>query len=158
MNVRAAGHDLTPFLEFALKGVQSQCRRLLSEIRVHLAKALFRNTRADLFGRLRSPRKRVMSGRHIELLRILLDSDELSLSEVVDRSRHLYSVRNAQKAQIRDLNYLARLGALRVRRVEEPLLIRLSATLAWPAEITGTEFFRLIKTMPKGRIHGFLSS
>lgn len=55
---RAADHDLTPFLKFALKGVESQGRRLFGEIRLQVTKALFRNTMTDLFGRLKSPRKR----------------------------------------------------------------------------------------------------
>jgi len=33
----------------------------------------------------------------------------------------------------------------------------LTANLDWPTQITETEFFRLIKTMPRGKIHGFLS-
>ena len=58
-DTRQGQHDLTPFLKFALKGVETQCRRLLAEIREQVAKALFRNTVTDLFGRLKSPRSRV---------------------------------------------------------------------------------------------------
>ena len=53
-DVRAKGHDMTPFLVFGLKGISSQCQRLFREIRRHMQKALFRNTMFDLFGRLES--------------------------------------------------------------------------------------------------------
>ena len=50
-DARENDHDLTPFLKFALRGIEIQCRRLLGEIRQQVAKALFRNTMTDLFGR-----------------------------------------------------------------------------------------------------------
>lgn len=49
-----------------LKGIEIQCKRLFGEIRRNVAKALYRNTVTDLFGRLKSPRKRVMSARHVQ--------------------------------------------------------------------------------------------
>lgn len=155
---RAASHDLTPFLRFALRGIESQCRRLLAEIRLQVTKALFRNTVADLFGRLRSPRKRVMSSRHVQLLNLLLESEEIPLASVAARSRHFYSVKNPAKALFRDLTYLLTLRAVRVRRPVEDADVLLSVNLAWPTEITETEFFKLARKVPKGKIYGFLSS
>lgn len=156
-DVRAADHDLTPFLKFALVGVESQCRRLFAEVRTHVAKALFRNTMTDLFGRLRSPRKRVMSARHVQLLNVLLDHEGILLTELMDRARHHYTVKNFYKALTRDLNYLIELGAIGFERVPDDQEFRLWANLDWPTKITETEFFRKVKAMPKGKIHGFLS-
>ena len=156
---RSKGHGLTPFLRFGLRGIESQCRLLLSEIRFHVKKALFRNTATELFGRLSSPRKRVMSARHIHLLNLLLDKqrEETTEPEFDRLTRHMYKVQNQKKALIRDLNYLFGLGALKVeRRADGALLI--SADLDWPTQITETEFFRRVKAMPKGKVHGFLSS
>jgi hypothetical protein len=34
----------------------------------------------------------------------------------------------------------------------------LAINLDWPMEITETEFFQRVKDMPKGKVHGFLSS
>ncbi len=147
-------HDLTPFLKFALKGIESQCQRLFSEIRQQVAKALYRNTMTDLFGRLKSPRKRVMSGRHVQILNLLLDRDELSLADISDKTRQFYSVKNPGKALGRDLNYLYLLGALNVKTDKGFLF---SINLDWPTQITETEFFRRVKEMPKGKIYGFLS-
>ena len=150
-------HDLTPFLKFALKGIENQCQRLFSEIRQQVAKALYRNTMADLFGRLQSPRKRVMSARHIQILNLLLDAGEISLTNISTRTRSYYAVKNPGKALARDLNYLIRLGALSVKKLPEEKGFLISINLAWPTEITETEFFRRVKDMPKGKVYGFLS-
>lgn len=150
-------HDLTPFLGFALKGIESQCRRLFAEIRLHVAKALFRNTMTDLFGRLASPRKRVMSSRHVQLLNLLLDQDEITLADLSARTRHFYAVKNPQKALVRDLSYLIQLQAMGATRLPEDKGFLLAINLEWPTQITETEFFRRVKEMPKGKVFGFLS-
>lgn len=154
---RAAGHDLTPFLKFALKGVESQCRRLLSEIRLQVAKALYRNTVTDLFGRLKSPRRRVMSDRHVQLLNLLLDEEEMTLRELTKRTAHFYAVKNPYKALIRDLNALIELDAISGKRIAAEGDFLISIRLEWPTKITETEFFQRVKAMPKAKVHGFLS-
>lgn len=155
---RAANHDLTPFLKFALKGVESQCRRLFVEIRLHVTKALFRNTMTDLFGRLTSPRKRALSGRHVQLLTLLLDEEEMSLAAITERTRPFYDVSNPYKAMIRDLNYLIGLQAVTAQRLPENQGFLLRINLDWPTKITETEFFRQMKELPKGKVYGFLST
>ncbi|MGD0820225.1 MAG: Fic family protein [Desulfomonilia bacterium] len=154
---RAKDHDLTPFLKFALKGIESQCRKLFGEIRQQVAKALYRNTMNDLFGRLQSPRKRVMSSRHIQILNLLLDEEEISLDDIIDKIWHLYMVKNPRKALIRDIGYLVELEAVHAIRPAEDQGVVLSINLDWPMQITETEFFRRIKEMPKGKVYGFLS-
>jgi Fic family protein len=154
---QANDHDLTPFLKFALRGIETQCRGLFAEIRQQVAKALFRSTVTDLFGRLASPRKRVMSARHVQLLNLLLDEGEMSLPDLRTRTRHLYTVKNPEKALVRDLGYLIRLEALNVRQLPHDGTSWLSINIDWPAQITETEFFRRVKSMPKGKVHGFLS-
>jgi Fic family protein len=154
---RAGNHDLTPFLKFGLKGIESQCRALFSEIRLRVAKALYRNTVADLFGRLRSPRKRVMSERHVQLLYLLLDQGEMKLLDLTERTRHFYSLKNPYKALIRDLDYLLNLDALTVRRLPDNSDFMLQINLDWPTQITETEFIRRVRELPKAKVHGFLS-
>jgi Fic family protein len=154
----AAGHDLTPFLKFALKGIGTQCGLLFEEIRLHVVKALFRNTVTDLFGRLQSPRKRVMTSRHVQLLNLLLDEGEITLRELTTKTKHLYLVRNPHKALNRDLNYLIRLLALRARLSAATDEWLLTVNLEWPTVITESEFFKRVKEMPKAKLHGFLSS
>lgn len=157
-DARSGGHDLTPFLRFALRGVEKQCRRLFGEIRLRVAKALYRNTMADLFSRLQSPRKRVMSARHVQLLNLLLDAERLPLSDLSKRAVLFYSVKNPVKALIRDLNYLIGLEAITFERIGDPPEFVLKINLDWPTQITETEFFRRVKEMPKGKVYGFLSS
>ena len=77
--VRQAEHDLTPFLIFGLKGIALQSRRLLSEIQKHISIELFRNIMYELFGRLKSKRRRVIAERQVEILKILLDTDSLKM-------------------------------------------------------------------------------
>lgn len=150
-------HDLTPFLKFALKGIENQCQRLFAEIRQHVVKALYRNTMTDLFGRLQSPRKRVMSSRHVQILNMLLDAGEISLADISERTRQFYTVKNPRKALIRDLIYLLQLGTLKVKELPEGKDFLFSISLDWPTQITETEFFRRVKEMPKGKVYGFLS-
>ena len=152
-----ARHDLTAFLRFGLRGVQTQCQRLFAEIRQQIARALYRNTMADLFGRLKSSRKRVMSARHVQLLNLLLDEQEMKLGILTERTRHLYTVKNPYKALVRDLNYLIQLRAISAKRLPEENEFLISVQLNWPTEITETEFFRRVKAMPKGKVYGFLS-
>lgn len=154
--VRAKGHDLTPFLQFALRGIELQCKRLLDEIRTNVRKALFRNLMFDLFKRLRTPRKRVMAERHLEILKTLLDTDSLTLEELAKKTDPEYRTLNSPyKALTRDLNYLIRLGAINFEKLQ-PNGYRLFARLEWPTEVTETEFFARVKQMPKAKTHSFL--
>ena len=155
-DTRAAEHDLTPFLTFALKGIESQCRSLFEEIRVNLKKALFRNTVTELFGRLKSPRKRVMSARHVQLLNAILSAEEIPLDDLALTTQHLFRLKNPLLALHRDLLYLLHLGAIVVRRNADDRLV-LSINLDWPTQITETEFFKRAKELPKGKVHGFFS-
>ena len=154
--VRSRGHDLTPFVKFGLRGIEQQCQQLLTEITTNVRKALFRNVMYDLFGRLRAPRKRVMAERHLEILKLLLKIDSLTLDELTAMTEPKYhSLRNPFKALIRDLNYLIRLKAIRVEKLDEGRY-RFFARLEWPTEITETDFFALVKQMPKAKTYGFL--
>ena len=155
---RANSHDLTVFLKFALKGIETQCRRLFGEIRLQITKALFRNTVTDLFGRLKSPRQRVMSERHVQLLSLILDEEEFTLTDLEKRSLHVYRMKNPYKALIRDLNYLIELQAISARRLPDNAGFLISIRLEWPTRVTETEFFRKVKEMPKAKVHRFLSN
>ncbi len=105
---------------------------------------------------MQSPRKHVMSGRHVRILNLLLETDQLSLSEIADQTEKFYEVKNRFKAFARDLSYLIDMGALNVKKTEEKSFI-FSINLDWPTQITETEFFRKVKDMPKVKVYGFLS-
>lgn len=152
----AGGHDLTPFFKFGLRGIASQCRRLATEVRKNMAKALFRNMMYDLFNRLQTKRSRVIRSRQIEILKILLEVDEITAALLFARILPNYkNVRNQTKAMLRDIHNLINLGAIRVDHTD-PEAIRIASRLEWPSEITESEFFKKIREMPKGRTFRFL--
>jgi Fic family protein len=138
--VRAGEHDLTPFLEFALNGIEIQCRRLFNEINSHLKRALFRNMMYELFNRLKSKRKRVMVQRQIEILLLLLERD-MEFGEIWDRVRPSYSdLKKPVEALTRDLNGLLALKTIHFEKVSRKRTL-LRVNLDWPTEISETEFF-----------------
>lgn len=154
---RKNGHDLTPFLLFGLKGIALQCHRLLSEIQHEISKELFRNLMYDLFGRLKTIRKRVIAERQIEVLKTLLDVGQIDWNDLIGKMKPVYQkLKVPIRGLIRDVNYLAELGAISVERTgEEPRFI-ISIRLSWPTEITETSFFEKVKKMPKAKTHAFL--
>jgi Fic family protein len=158
-DVRQGGHDLTPFLIFALRGVRIQCERLTAEIRKQMQRALFRDTMYNLFNRLETKRKRVIGERQIEILKILLDEQDIHPFELYKRTKQLYaSVKYDISAHFRDLEQLEALMAVtrhsNQSNHEEDLV---SINLDWPQEIDEGEFLRRMKAMPKGKTFKFLS-
>ena len=154
---RAAGHDLTPFLKFGLRGIAIQCQRLTAEIVREVQKALFRNVMYDLFNRLQSTRKRVIAKRQVEILKLFLEREEMLWSDVIKETASYYAkMASPLKALIRDMNSLLRIRALTSERTEtKALLIRIS--LDWPTHITETKFFETVNQLPRGKTYSFLS-
>jgi Fic family protein len=154
--VRAAGHDLTAFLVFALRGITIQCQRLLLEIRKNMAKALFRNMMYDLFNRLATKRQRVIKDRQIELLKSLLSVESIDWHDFVSKSTLLYhQLKTPTQALERDVLNLLNLGAVRIDKVSEGKW-KIAVRLEWPSEITESAFFQKIKEKPKGKTYKFL--
>ena len=154
--VRQRGYDLTPFLQFALRGVTLQSQRLLTEIQHEISKGLFRNLMLDLFSLLKTPKKRVIAERQLEILKLLLDVEWMDWHEVIRRTSSVYAtLGNPLKALVRDINSLAALGAVKVDKLGEGRY-RLGVRLEWPTEITETAFFEKLKQLPKAKTHSFL--
>jgi hypothetical protein len=157
--VRANNYDLTPFIRFGLRGIATQCQRLFIEIRTQVSKALFRNVMFDLFNRLESKRKRVIKERQIEILKLFLKTETMELGRVLrDALSHYKGLKDAHNAIIRDLNSLIHLRALKVQASGEKdrRVFHLTIRLEWATEITETEFFERLKTLPKAKTYGFL--
>ena len=133
---RKSNHNLTPFLKFALRGIASQCHRLLREIRRHVEKSLFRDVMGQMYGRLRSTRKRALADRQLAILQRLLEKDErINYLELFDLLyRHYSSLKAPGKAFVRDLNHLGGLGAIRIEKEGEDFW--LTVRLEWATEIT----------------------
>jgi Fic family protein len=161
-DVRAADHNLTPFLKFGLRGVALQANRLLQMIRTEVSKQLFRNLTHELFARLESTRKRVIVKRQLVLLEHLLDSDErIEWNELIASTIGQYASRKIPiQAMVRDVNKLSWLGAIRVTKEDSAVpknpKFFITVNLDWPSMITETEFFSRIENMPKSKTTGFL--
>ena len=157
--VRQSDHDLTPFMVFALHGIHNQCDRLTAEIRKQMQRALFRDTMYSLFHRLESKRKRVIKERQIEILKILLDQDDIAVFKLFKTTQPSYkSIQNGIGALVRDLRQLENLQAINVIGVSPNFAEnRVAINLDWPQEIEEGEFLRRMKAMPKGKTFKFLS-
>ncbi len=167
--VRESNHDLTPFLVFALRGIAAQSQKLLAEIRREISKDLFLNLMLGLFHRLKSKRKRAIANRQVEILKLLLETDQpVELEQIATLTAATYAVlKNPRKALVRDLNDLIELKAIAFER--RPILEPpprpggparfehwLGVRLEWPTEITETELFRRLQALPKAKTHSFL--
>lgn len=154
---RAAGHDLTPFLLFALRGIALQCQRLTAEITKEVRKSLFKDVMYDLFNRLFSTRKRVIAKRQIEILKIFIEKEKLLWEEVIKETDRYYGgLANPHKALVRDMDYLLQIQALHVEQVG-PKKWLFSIRLDWPTFITETKFFEVVNRLPQGKTYSFLS-
>lgn len=155
--VRKLDFDLTPFLQFALKGIAIQSQRLAAEISRYVRIEVFRGLIHDLFGRLRTPRKRVIAKRQIAILEHLLTFIEADWFAFYGECVKLYTeVQNPGKAFMRDINQLISLGAIGVRPEMEdggttPKRYYVWARLEWPSEITETAFFRRLTSLPRAK-------
>jgi Fic family protein len=150
----AAGHDLTPFLLFGLRGISKQCEILTAEIRRQMQRALFRDTMYSLFNRLETKRKRVIGERQIEILKILLEADSVHMRDLMRKIGPVYASRKFPHSAIqRDVNQLIGLGAIELSSSKEWFVF---VNLDWPQQIDEGEFLRRIKTMPKGKSFKFL--
>jgi hypothetical protein len=159
--VRAADHDLTPFLKFGLRGIASQTGRLAGMVKDAVWKELFRGLMAELFTRLESTRKRVIVKRQLMVLNRLLDRNgEVEFTQLVEEVTPYYASRkNAMFAIIRDVNRLGALGAIMIRREDHAVTNRpqffIKADLNWPSRITDTEFFAKLDSLPKSKTTAF---
>lgn len=154
--VRAADHDLSPFIIFGLTGIALQCRRLYTEIRKQMERAIFRNMMYDLFNRLESKRKRVIKDRQIAILKVLLDVDKMDWYQFIAKVRgHYKGMASGEKALTRDIVSLLQLGTIAVTEVGEKRW-EVGIRPQWPQEITESDFFEKTRKMPKGKTYPFL--
>lgn len=158
--VKPPNYDLTPFLLFGLKGIKLQCERLFEEIRWNVSKSIFVNTMYELFGRLQTSRKAVIAKRHIQILNLMLQDDEMSLSDLFKLLYPIYqNLKAGKKALIRDLIHLLDVGAIKINigKSESNKPSMLSVNLDWPKEITQSGFMEKAKKLPKAKAYSFLS-
>ena len=148
--VRQNNFDLTSFLNFALKGIIIQSERMLDIIKENNKILLFKDTMNELFGLLKTPKRRVIHERQIAILELLLVSDNYTslyaylLAATYDNYSNL---KNWVKAMRRDIIELDKLGA--IIGIDDKGDKYYKINLDLPTQITETEFYKLIKTLPK---------
>ena len=140
---RKNGHDLTPFLKFALPAVAERCNVVAEAIATNHRRVLFREFARLLFGKLRSPRRRVLAQRQLEILEILLDTGPTEPRDLVNRGRALYlGLKHPDRAMARDLFGLLELSAVMLDGG------RIAANLDWPQLFAESELLDRYESMP----------
>ena len=141
---RRIGHDLTPFLRFALPAVAIRCNAVAESIAGHNKRTLFRQFAQSLFGQLRSPRRRVLAERQLQVLESLLDSPTLDIADLLRRTAGEYrSLRYPRRAWVRDFINLLDIGAV---TIEENGTVTLN--LDWPQELSESELLERYENLP----------
>lgn len=140
---RENGHDLTPFLKFALPAVAERCNVIAEAIATNHRRVLFREFGRSLFGKLRSPRRRVLAQRQLEILEILLDAGPIKPPDLIVRGRPLYlGLKYPDRAMVRDLFGLLELSAIILDQG------RIAANLDWPQLFAEAELLDRYENMP----------
>ncbi len=140
---RQRGHDLTPFLRFALPAVTERCNAVVGEILVNHKRSLFREFVRSLFGQLRSPRRRVLAERQLQALETLLDNDSIHVIDLIRHTNPNYqNLRYPDRAQVRDLVGLIDLGAIELNGEH------VRVNLEWPQQFSESELLERYENMP----------
>ena len=146
---RSRGHDLTPFLEFALPAVAERCDALASEIATRNKRVLYREFAQSLFGRLRSPRRRALAERQMRIIEVLLDSGPESPSDSLARVlTHYEDLKYPERAFARDIYDLLRLSAITLSGN------RIAADLDWPQKFSESGLLERYERMPSASSAG----
>ena len=144
---RRNGHDITPFLLFALKAIAERCSALNEEIADNHRRILFREFAQALFGQMRSPRRRVLAERQLHILNVLLDGDSIDLVNLLTQSQPQYErLKHPIHALTRDIFGLLQLGAISLDLDNEGAQITLN--LDWPQELSDSELLERYENMP----------
>ena len=140
---RQSGHDLTPFLRFALPAVTERCNAVAGRILANHNRLLFREFARSLFGQLRSPRRRVLAERQLQMLEILLDSTSIDLGVFFARTlSHYQGIKHRLRAQIRDLVGLMDLGAVTLNGAH------IQVNMEWPQQFSQSQLLERYENMP----------
>ena len=140
---RQVGHDLTPFLRFALPAVAERCNVVAGQILLNHKRVLFREFARSLFGQLRGPRRRVLAERQLQMLETLLDSPSIEPGDFFRRTlAHYQNLKHPDRAQVRDLIGLFDLRALVFHDNH------ISINMEWPQQFSRSELLDRYEHMP----------
>ena len=138
-------HDITPFLMFALRAIIDRCNSLTDEISENHRRILFREFARSLFGKLRSPRRRVLAERQLQILELLLDGDSMDLVNLVTQPQPQYAhLKYPRHALVRDISGLFQLGAISL----DSGSTQITLDLDWPQQFSESELLERYEKMP----------
>ena len=138
-------HDITPFLMFALRAIIDRCNSLTEEIADNHRRILFREFARSLFGKLRSPRRRVLAERQLQILELLLDGDSMDLVNLVTQPQPQYAhLKYPRHALVRDISGLFQLGAISL----DSGSTQITLDLDWPQQLSESELLERYEKMP----------
>ena len=141
---RRKGHDLTPFLRFALPAVSARCNAVAASITDPNKRTLFRQFAQTLFGQLCSPRRRILAERQLQVLEFLLDSPTLDIVDLFRRTAAEYiKLKHPRRAWVRDVNNLLDVDAI---RMDEDGTITLN--LDWPQQLSESALLERYENLP----------
>ena len=140
---RQVGHDLTHFLRFALPAVAERCNVVAGQLLLNHKRVLFREFARSLFGQLRSPRRRVLAERQLQMLETLLDSPSIEPGDFFRRTlAHYQNLKHPDRAQVRDLIGLFDLRAVVFHDNH------ISINMEWPQQFSRSELLDRYEHMP----------
>ena len=146
---RRGGHDLTPFLAFALSAVAERCNALAEEITTHSRRTLYREFARSLFGRLRSPRRRALAERQLRILDALSEGGPTPVRALVSRVFvHYGALKHPERALIRDLIGLIDLSAIAWNDGQ------VAVNLDWPQRFSESALLERYERMPSAASAG----
>ncbi len=140
---RQEGHDLTPFLCFGLEAIKTRCDAVAETIAINHKRVLYREFARSLFGKLASPRRRVLAERQLQILDVLLDvgpmSPRRSLGEIFvyyNKLKHPFRAMNRDMARLLGIRAIVFDGE------------QLSANLDWPQRSSESQLLNHYENMP----------
>ena len=141
---RRRGHDLTPFLRFALPAVSARCNAVAANIADHNKRTLFRQFAQSLFGSCAVPRRRVLAERQLHILETLLDSPTPDTGDLFFRTFGEYrTLKYPGRAWSRDIFDLQDVGAIRIDESGS-----ITPNLDWPQELSESELLHRYENLP----------
>ncbi|WP_462137548.1 Fic family protein [Candidatus Mycalebacterium sp.] len=145
--------DITSFLKFGLKGINTLCKRAEEEVLLHIRKSLFRERMNELFGKLESPRKRVIAERQMSILNYLLEKNKVNPENLWVEMRQYYrGLKKPIEAFIRDLTKLDDLQSVEI----EENFTEIKINLSWAEIMSIREFKEKFNLLPRAKSYRFL--
>ena len=142
---RKNGHDITSFLLFALRAIIDRCNAISEEIADNHRRILFREFARSLFGQPRSPRRRVLAERQLQILDTLVDGDSTDFTDLLSHEMPQYAhLKHPNLALVRDIIGLYDLGAISIDVGSNKITLNLDL----PQQFSESELLERYEGMP----------